>query len=74
VNAAGTSWRIARIGGALYLFIVVAALFEESFVRGKLIVSGGPAATAGLILDHETLCGRGEVAGTDGVGRQSANA
>jgi hypothetical protein len=45
----------ARIGGALYLFIIVAALFGEAFVRGSLIVSGDATATANHILGSETL-------------------
>jgi hypothetical protein len=45
----------ARIGGVLYLFIIVAALFGEAYVRGSLIVSGDPAATARNIQDSETL-------------------
>lgn len=45
----------ARIGGALYLFIIVAALFGEMFVRGRLIVRGDAAATAANILGSETL-------------------
>jgi len=45
----------ARIGGALYLFIIVAALFGEAYVRGTLIVSGDAAATARRILGSETL-------------------
>ena len=36
---------IARIGGALYLMIILLGLFGEMFVRGKLIVPD-PAATA----------------------------
>lgn len=45
----------ARIGGILYLFIIVAALFGEVFVRGRLIVSGDADATASNILGSETL-------------------
>jgi hypothetical protein len=45
----------ARIGGILYLFIIVAALFGEVFVRGRLIVPGAAAATAKNILGSETL-------------------
>lgn len=45
----------ARIGGALYLYIIVAALFAEAFVRGRLIVSGDATATATKILGSETL-------------------
>lgn len=47
--------RYARVGGALYLFIIVAALFGEAFVRGRLIVWGDAAATAANILGAETL-------------------
>jgi hypothetical protein len=39
----------------LYLFIIVAALFGEVFVRGGLIVPRDPAATAHNILGSETL-------------------
>ena len=45
----------ARIGGILYLFIIVAALFGEVFVRGRLIVQGDAAGTANNILGSETL-------------------
>ena len=45
----------ARAGGALYLVIVVTALFAEAYVRGRLIVSGDPAATAANILGSPTL-------------------
>src|SRR5580692_6104613 len=45
----------ARVGGALYLFIIVAALFGEAFVRGSLIVPNDPAATANNILGSEML-------------------
>jgi len=45
----------ARAGGVLYLFIIVAALFAEAFVRGRLIVSHDPAATAANLLGSETL-------------------
>lgn len=45
----------ARIGGLLYLFIIVAAGFGEIFVRNRLIVWGDAAATANNILGSETL-------------------
>lgn len=45
----------ARCAGVLYLFIIATAMFAEAFVRGKLIVSGDAAATAGNIQAHETL-------------------
>jgi hypothetical protein len=45
----------ARIGGILYLIIIVAGMFGELFVRGKLIVSGDPAATANNIMASQLL-------------------
>ena len=46
---------LARIGGALYVFIIVAGLFGELFVRNALIVSGDAAATAANIAAHDGL-------------------
>jgi len=46
---------LARIGGALYLIIIVLGLFEEAFVRNRLIVSGDAAATAANIRSMEPL-------------------
>jgi len=46
---------IARIGGVLYLVIIVLGLFGEAFVRDKLIVSGNAAATAENIGSFEWL-------------------
>jgi hypothetical protein len=45
----------ARIGGILYLFIIVVGIFGELFVRGGLIVPGDAAATANNIMDSEML-------------------
>jgi len=45
----------ARIGGALYLIIIVIGLFGEVFVRDKLIVSGDATATAKNIMASESL-------------------
>jgi hypothetical protein len=47
--------RYARVGGLLYLFIIVAAGFGELFVRNRLIVWGDAASTASNILGSETL-------------------
>jgi uncharacterized protein DUF4386 len=44
----------ARIGGVLYLYIIIAGIFVELFVRGKFVVSGDTAATATNIMAHET--------------------
>ncbi|HKW34819.1 MAG TPA: DUF4386 domain-containing protein [Candidatus Acidoferrum sp.] len=45
----------ARVGGALYLVIIVIGLLGEAFVRDKLIVSGDAAATAKNIMASESL-------------------
>ena len=51
----GSPQTYARVGGFLYLYIIVAAVFGEVFVRGSLIVRGDAAATASNILGSETL-------------------
>jgi hypothetical protein len=45
----------ARIGGVLYLIIIVLGLFAEAFVRDKLIVSGDATATAKNIIASPLL-------------------
>jgi hypothetical protein len=45
----------ARIGGILYLFIIVVGIFGEVVVWGGLIVEGDAAATANNIMGSETL-------------------
>lgn len=40
----------ARIGGLLYLVIIITGFCSEFFFRGKLIVAGDPAATATNIM------------------------
>ena len=45
----------ARIGGLLYLVIIVLGLFGEAFVRGRIVVSGDAAATAANITSMESL-------------------
>jgi len=53
---AGTSLRLkARIAGALWLIIIIAASFAEFYVRGRIVVDGDAAATATNILAHEPL-------------------
>ena len=42
--------RYARIGGALYLAIIVLGAFAEGFVANKLVVAGDAATTAANIL------------------------
>jgi hypothetical protein len=46
---------LARIGGVLYLLIIVAGLFGELFVRGKLVVSGDATATAANVTASQAL-------------------
>jgi hypothetical protein len=45
----------ARIGGALYLIIIVLGIFGEAFVRNKIVVAGDAAATAANITAMESL-------------------
>ena len=45
----------ARIGGVLYLIIIVGGIVGEAFIRGGLIVSGDATATAEKILSSELL-------------------
>ena len=46
---------IARLDGVLYLYIIVAGIFAELFVRSKLVIPGDAAATADNILANESL-------------------
>jgi hypothetical protein len=47
--------RYARIGGWIYLAIILLGLFGEAWVRGTLVVSGDPAATAANIQGAASL-------------------
>jgi hypothetical protein len=51
----GSLRQMARIGGLLYLVVIVTAFFAEMFIRNTLIVSGDAAATAQKILAAERL-------------------
>ena len=46
---------IARIGGLLYLIIIVIGIFGEAFVRGRIVVSGNATATAANLRSMEPL-------------------
>jgi hypothetical protein len=37
---------LSRIGGALYLIMIVLGIIEEVFVRGRIVVWGDATATA----------------------------
>ncbi len=45
----------ARVAGLGYLIIIASGIFAEFFVRSGLIVPGDAAATAGNIIDSESL-------------------
>jgi hypothetical protein len=45
----------ARIGGILYLLIIVAGALGEIFIRGRLIVSGDAVSTANHIMTSQSL-------------------
>ena len=47
--------RYARVGGVLYLAIIVLGAFAEGFVANKLLISGDAAATAHHILTSPGL-------------------
>ncbi len=40
---------LSRIGGVLYVIIIVVGIFDEAFVRNRIIVSGDATATAANI-------------------------
>ena len=46
---------LSRIGGVLYLIVIVLGLFGEAFVRDRIIVSGDATATAANIRSLESL-------------------
>ena len=54
--------KIARIGGVLYLILILAGMFAVLFVRDKLIVSGDVTATANNIIASRFLWRTGIVA------------
>lgn len=47
--------QLSRIGGALYLIIIVGGFYGEVFIRNGLIVAGDAAATAANIRSLESL-------------------
>jgi hypothetical protein len=47
--------KYARIGGVIYLVIIMAGVFGELFVRGTLVMSGDAVATANNIMSSQLL-------------------
>ena len=45
----------ARVAGFIYLFAMALAIFSQSFVLGRIVVTGNAAATAHNILTSEGL-------------------
>src|SRR5438094_1794765 len=45
----------ARIGGVLYLIIMLVGLFGDAVVRDRLVVAGDAVATAANVMSHESL-------------------
>jgi hypothetical protein len=41
----------ARIGGVLYLIMIVVGIFDQAFVKGRIVVSGDTTAKA-VSTDH----------------------
>jgi len=44
-----------RLGGLMYLFIIIGGIFSELFIRGKLVVSGDAVATSNNIIQSFSL-------------------
>lgn len=47
--------RIARVGGALYLIIIIIGALGEAVVRGSIVVPGDPSATGANLRSMEGL-------------------
>lgn len=63
----------ARIGGVLYLLIIVGGIFGEAFIRNRLIVSGDASATAANIMSSELLWRVGVANDSKWKARRSTN-
>ncbi|MCW3119851.1 MAG: hypothetical protein JWM28_3933, partial [Chitinophagaceae bacterium] len=61
-NKTGQLRNLTRIGGILYLVVIVCGIYAEIFVLSRLVVGNDPAATANNILSHEALYRSGIVA------------
>jgi hypothetical protein len=54
-TTAAAARALARVGGLLYLLVIAAGLFQEVFVRNRLIAPGDAAQTAANIASHDLL-------------------
>ena len=46
---------LARVGGLLYLIQIAIGIFDEAFVKGRILVAGNAAATAANLRSMESL-------------------
>lgn len=51
----GSPRLLSRIGGVLYLIIIAIGLFDEAYVRNRILVPGNAAATAANLRSMESL-------------------
>ena len=54
-NRINQFWNLTRIGGILYLVVIVCGIYAEIFVLSELAVANDPTTTAKNILSHEAL-------------------
>ena len=53
---------LIRVGGVLYLLLIICGIYAEIFVLSELVVGNDPGATANNILSHEALYRSGIIA------------
>ncbi|HMG92715.1 MAG TPA: DUF4386 domain-containing protein [Chryseolinea sp.] len=61
-NTIGQFRNLARVGGILYLVVIVCGIYAEIFVVSRLVVGNDQAATANNILSQEALYRAGIIA------------
>jgi hypothetical protein len=61
-NTIGQFRNLTRVGGILYLVVIVCGVYAEIFVVSELVVGNDPAATANNILSQETWYRAGIIA------------
>jgi hypothetical protein len=55
LSVAASPRAMARLGGALYLIMILVGIFNEAVVRGRIVVAGDAAATAANLKAMESL-------------------